>query len=64
MRRVKEGDYGRGTLCTCMNIETVKVISRRGVGKRETNGGNEPNPSGCICVCHSQPPCTTITHYI
>jgi hypothetical protein len=45
MKWVKEGEYGRGTFYTCINMEhnPVEVILRRGRGKRQNNGEDELN---------------------
>jgi hypothetical protein len=39
------GEYGSGTFYVTMNmtLKPIKVILRRGRGKRENNGGDEPN---------------------
>jgi hypothetical protein len=48
--------YERGAL------KPVKVILRRGSGKRENNGGDEPNQVHCIhtCKCHNKTLCITM----
>jgi hypothetical protein len=46
MERVKEGEYGRCTLYTCMKIDQgnlSKSFYVAGREMRENDGGNEPN---------------------
>jgi hypothetical protein len=43
-------------------LKPIKVTLRRGRGKREWNGGNEPNGIQYMHIrkCHKQSPCVTI----